>query len=146
MSRTKRPPSPFLKTRRLRPPEHLSDGAATVFRQLVASVHPDHFSAADTVLLCEHARACDLANQADAELIRGGVVNDGKASPWVAVQEKAQRAIVALSARLRLSPQSRFDRLKAGTLGRPQFKMPWDPNHLLAGSEDEDEDSPLTQN
>ena len=32
---------------------------------------------------------------------------DGKPSPWLTVQEKAVRALVALSLRLRLSPQAR---------------------------------------
>jgi phage terminase small subunit len=130
MSRTKRPPSLF-PNRRLKPPATLSEGAATVFRQIVESVAHDHFSAVDLVLVTEYSRACDLANRADAELTRDGAVVGGKANPWLAVQEKAQRAIVALCARLRVSPQSRFDRLKAGTTSRPQYR-PWDPDGLLA--------------
>jgi hypothetical protein len=39
----------------------------------------------------------------------GGPIVDGKASPWLVVQEKAVRAMTALSMRLRLSPQSRLD-------------------------------------
>ena len=37
------------------------------------------------------------------------MVIDGKTNPWLVVQEKAQRAMVALSARLRLAPQSRME-------------------------------------
>jgi phage terminase small subunit len=125
MSRTKTPVSPFPNAR-LKPPSTLSKGAAAVFRQIVRSVAHDHFSEVDTVLIVEYARACDMANQADTRLTLDGAVIDGRASPWLAVQEKAQRAIVALCARLRLSPQSRFDRLKAGTTSRPQSR-PWDP-------------------
>jgi hypothetical protein len=52
----------------------------------------------------------------------------GKANPWIVVQEKAQRAMVALSARLRLSPQTRFDRLVAATTSRYQGprRKPWE--------------------
>ena len=51
---------------------------------------------------------------------------DGKASPWLTVQEKTVRALTALSARLRICPQSRFDRLVAGTKDRPKGPRPWD--------------------
>jgi hypothetical protein len=47
------------------------------------------------------------------------------ASPWLVVLEKCQRAVVALSMRLRLSPQSRLD---PKTLARqaPPGPKPWD--------------------
>jgi phage terminase small subunit len=47
-----------------------------------------------------------LAERAAAELRRHTII-DGKPSPWVTVQSKAIRAMVALAMRLRLSPQSR---------------------------------------
>ena len=55
-----------------------------------------------------------------------GAVINGKPSPWITVQEKAVRAMVALSMRLRLSPQSRID---AKTLGRQEVRQgpaPWE--------------------
>jgi chaperonin subunit len=58
--------------------------------------------------------------------LRLGAVIDGKPSPWITVQEKAVRAMVALSMRLRLSPQSRID---PKTLGRQQGYVgpkPWE--------------------
>jgi hypothetical protein len=42
------------------------------------------------------------------------VIDGNKTSAWVAVLEKAHRSSVALSARLRLSPQSRADARSAG--------------------------------
>ena len=60
--------------------------------------------------------------------VRGGAVVDGKPSPWIVVQDKAVRAMVALSMRLRLSPQSRTD---PKTLARqPQYSRPrpWEAN------------------
>jgi hypothetical protein len=75
------------------------------------------------------ARYCEiaiLAEQAALEL-RNGAVVDGKPSPWIVVQEKCVRAMVSLSMRLRLSPQSRID---PKTLGRrsepPRGPMPWE--------------------
>ena len=46
----------------------------------------------------------------------------------LAVSEKAIKQLVALSARLRICPQSRFDRLGAGSNSRPQpdASQPWD--------------------
>jgi phage terminase small subunit len=103
---------------RLAPPATLSDGARLAFAKAVSSVDADHFTAGDQALLVEFARAVDLANQAATELDAHGPVVNGRPSPWIVIQEKSVRALVALSARLRLCPQSRFDRTKAGTNAR----------------------------
>jgi hypothetical protein len=66
-----------------------------------------------------------LAERAAKELRKNPVV-DGKASPWLLVQEKSVRALTALSMRLRLSPQSRID---AKGLGRQEPRLtvnPWE--------------------
>jgi phage terminase small subunit len=120
---------------RLKPPATLSKGAAAVFVQTVAAVDPDHFSAVDLPLLEQYAAAADLACQAQTNLDLHGAVIDGKASAWLAVLEKASRSCVALAARLRVCPQSRFDRLTAGANSRPQPQRLSDP--LLAGYEED---------
>lgn len=118
---------------RLKAPDSLSPGARRVFEHVVKSVDPTHFSAVDLPLLCEYATACHQAELAGRELAKTGAVVAGKASPWLGAQEKAVRSMVALSARLRVAPQTRFDRLVAGANARPQ------PKPL----EDEDDDDGL---
>ncbi len=103
----------------LTPPPSLSDQAATLFKSIVSSVDKHHFAPSDRPLLIEYVRAVELLDKAAAEL-EGGAVVDGKVSPWLTVQEKATRSLVALSGRLRLAPQSRFDRLVAGKNARRQ--------------------------
>ena len=128
--------------RRLTPPRLLTKPEATVFRSIVSAVASDHFVLADVPLLVEFARATCLANLAAEKIEQFGAVNDARPSPWITVQEKAQRALVALSARLRLCPQSRFDRTRAGTGSRtglpnaeyPDGYDPDDPDGLLAGN------------
>jgi phage terminase small subunit len=117
--------------RRLKAPPHLSEGAGAIFLQTVTAVDPDHFSPVDLPLLEQYAAAADLARQAQKHLDDDGAVVAGKASPWLVVAEKAGRSCVALAARLRVCPQSRFDRLVAGANSRPQPDRPTDP--LLAG-------------
>jgi phage terminase small subunit len=102
---------------RMKPLAHLNEAEANIWRALVRSVGSDHFQACDQPLLTEYCRAAALADKA-AEALQEGAVIDRKASPRGTVQEKSVRALVALSARLRLCPQSRFDRLKAGTTSR----------------------------
>ena len=87
----------------------------TVWRRILAAVASDHFNQSDVVLLTEFCRAAALADRAAKEIEAHGPIYDERVSPWVTVQEKAQRALVALAGKLRLCPQSRFDRLKAGT-------------------------------
>jgi phage terminase small subunit len=94
---------------RLVPPAGLDRATAKVFAQLVATCPRGHFVESDRLLLVEYCRAALLAERADGELRRSGAVVNGKPSPWVTVQEKAVRAMVALSLRLRLSPSARTD-------------------------------------
>ena len=63
-----------------------------------------HFRPSDAPLLCRFVEADALAERAAKEL-RKNPVADGKASPWLMVQEKSVRALTALAMRLRLSPQ-----------------------------------------
>jgi phage terminase small subunit len=105
---------------RVAPRPGTPEPVAQVFRDLVESVSADHFTVADLPLLESYSEAICMSRMAWSEIERDGPVIDGKTSPWVVVQEKAHRAQVALAARLRLCPQSRFDRGKAGTTSREQ--------------------------
>ena len=124
---------------RLSAPASLSEGAAAIFVATVSAVDPGHFSAVDMPLLEQYAGAADLARQAQQNLDQHGAVIDGKPSPWLGVLEKSNRSCVALAARLRVCPQSRFDRLVAGANSRtqPMASKPWEsPDGLLAEPED----------
>jgi phage terminase small subunit len=105
---------------RLTPPTTLPEGAVAIFEATVRAVDPDHFSVVDLPLLEQYAVVSDLAQQAQHHVEQNGAVVAGKLNSWMAVQEKSIRAMVALSARLRICPQSRFDRLVAGANSRPQ--------------------------
>ena len=113
------------KPNRLDPPASLSAAERAIFFDVVAGCDRDHFRPSDLPLLVRYVEAAALGDQA-AEQLRLGAVINGKPSPWITVQEKAVRAMVALSMRLRLSPQSRID---AKTLGRQEVRQgpaPWE--------------------
>jgi hypothetical protein len=118
------------KPLRLEPPASLSDPERVVFANLVASCDPDHFRLSDAPLLCRYAEAVVLAEKAAEELRRrGAVMKDGRVSAWITVQEKAVRALVSLSMRLRVSPQARLDAKKLDRRGgvRPSaYDTPWE--------------------
>jgi phage terminase small subunit len=88
--------------RRLQPPDGLSEGARAEFLRIVTAERPDHFRKSDLSLLIQYCEAAALAERAVRELQR----EDAKAS-WLTRWEKATRTMVALSARLRICPQSR---------------------------------------
>ena len=122
---------------RIAPPDTLSPAAKAVFLHIVANVDPSHFSEVDMPLLEGYANSAALATEAAQMLDSDGAVVDGNASAWVSVAATAQKQLVALSARLRICPQSRFDRLGAGANSRPQpdRDKSWeliDPDGLLA--------------
>jgi hypothetical protein len=113
------------KPSRLEPPSFLPKAERNVFLGLVNACDPDHFRFSDAPLLCRYAEAVVLAEQA-AKHLRRGAVKGGKSSAWLTVQEKSVRAMIALSMRLRLAPQSRID---AAKLGRQQQRLqlaPWE--------------------
>jgi hypothetical protein len=85
-----------------------------VFREILVAAPQDHLKMGDEHLVEAFAQAVVLARQASAELAARGPVIEGRTSPWVIVLEKQHRAISAISARLRLSPQHRFDTRAAG--------------------------------
>jgi hypothetical protein len=82
---------------RLAPPSDLSPDEREIFCDLVASAH---FRIGDLPLLSAYCRAIALERRSAAELAAG----DEKA---LARWNGATKAMVALSMRLRLSPQSR---------------------------------------
>ncbi len=103
------------------PPANLCEPDRELFAAIISGCASDHFRQTDVPLLARYCEAAVLAEKAALEL-RSGAVIDGKPSPWIVVQEKAVRAMVALSMRLRLSPQSRID---PKTLARqPQYSGP----------------------
>ena len=102
----------------------MSADERAVFVDLVAGIDRKHFRPSDTLLLCRYCEACVLAEQAARELRAGAVIN-GRPSPWLVVQEKAVRAVIALAMRLRLSPQSRQPRAATGR-PQPTGPRPWE--------------------
>src|SRR6516164_8159784 len=86
----------------LRPPATLSEGAKAEFIRIVTCEKPEHFRTSDLPLLTQYCESAALAAWATQELRR-----DDAPARWLTVWEKANRNMVALSARLRLCPQSR---------------------------------------
>jgi phage terminase small subunit len=97
---------------RCRPEAH--EDVRAVFTRIVADVGADHFRASDADLVEQYSAAICLARQAYDHLRTEGPVKDGRVNPWQTTLEKANRASVSLSQRLRLAPQSRLDRKAAG--------------------------------
>ena len=89
-------------------------GGPRVFSEIVRSAPAEHFKVGDAPLIQAYAEAICLARQSALELAATGPVVGGRTSPWIVCQEKAHRAISALSMRLRLSPQHRADSRSAG--------------------------------
>jgi phage terminase small subunit len=111
---------------KLTPPKSLGAAERALFVELVEANTPEHFRPSDQPLLCRFVEAACLAEKAAHELSKHGAVIDGKASPYLIVQEKSVRAMTALSMRLRLSPQSRFDGRAAARAQEYTGPRPWE--------------------
>jgi phage terminase small subunit len=99
---------------KLRPSARLSEREQDIFRTIVAACDARHFTPAEAPLLDRYVEAVAMAEDAADHLRAEGAVVMDKASPWVAIQEKAGRAVAAFAPKLRLSPQSRYDASLAG--------------------------------
>jgi phage terminase small subunit len=91
----------------LRAPGGLTKIEREIFTTIVDANPPEHFRVSDTPLLINFVRACAEADEAATHLREEGRIIDGKVSPWRAVLTCAEKSMVALSHRLRLSPQGR---------------------------------------
>jgi phage terminase small subunit len=111
-----RPASGFA---RLRPPSELGKEEQQVWRQVVLACDPKHFQQSDAPLLVRYCENVVLARRAAAALIAEGAVTGGRPNPWLVVAEKCDRALVALSMRLRISPQARMRRESTVPKGPP---------------------------
>jgi phage terminase small subunit len=110
----------------LRAPESLSETERAIFAAVVKACEAKHFRQSDLPLLCRFCELTALADQAASELRQHGAVINGRASPWIVVQEKCVRGLVALSMRLRLSPQSRIDPKSLGCQQIYAGPKPWE--------------------
>lgn len=111
--------TPPKRETRLSPRSGVSPEVRLIFTEIVGSVSATHFRATDGPLVEQYAQSIALARQAYSYLDAEGPVICGKANPWLVVLEKAHRSSVALSMRLRLSPQSRLDRKALGQAQEP---------------------------
>ena len=102
-------------------PAGLSAEEEAILQRLLASVDADHFVPSDLPLLAACAQAAAQHDHAVAMMRTEGAVVGDKVSPWVVVQEKAVRAMTALSMRLRLSPQARREKARL-----PQPRTWWE--------------------
>jgi hypothetical protein len=91
---------------RLRPPPNLPAPERELFAAIVSASSLQHFQSSDLPLLVQYVANVVLNERAHDEL-RSAPLVGGRPSPWLTVAEKTNRAVVALSLRLRLSPQAR---------------------------------------
>lgn|SRR5262245_28150323 len=105
----------------LQAPANLAPVEREVFENLVATIDRKHFRPSDLPLLCAYCRAIVFEERAGRELTQ-----DPTNTKWLAVWEKAGRAIVQLAGKLRLSPQSRQHATTTARMSTYSGPRPWD--------------------
>ena len=105
-----------------KPPALRREASAAVkelFNHILSNAPKGQFSQTDDILLELYCLAVLEARNAYHHLDAEGRVFNGRPSPWIAVLEKAQKAIVSASVRLRLGPMSRVDPRSTKLQGPP---------------------------
>jgi hypothetical protein len=121
---------------KLAPSPGAPEDVRTIFAEILASAPAAHFKVGDAPLVEAYAQAISLARQSALEIATNGPVIGGRPSPWVHCQEKAMRAIAALSMRLRLSPQHRADSRSAGRKADDATRSIYDIMRETEGDDD----------
>jgi phage terminase small subunit len=98
---------------RLSPPLDLAETERKIFLDIVTACKPGKFEPSDLPLLAAYCRAIALEREASARLQAEGYVVDGRPSAWLAMLTQASKTLLALSHRLRLSPQGRSPNVSA---------------------------------
>jgi hypothetical protein len=114
---------------RLRPPPELDEPERKIFVDLVSSSKAEHFRSSDMPLLAAYCRAIALERRSAAALKAG---DDKALARW----EKATKAMVALSMRLRLSPQARAPNNPSRPPSKPQAALSYYERAQLDGDAD----------
>jgi hypothetical protein len=96
-----------VENRRLRAPDCLGELQKRAFLDLVSSCPAGQFRKCDLSLLCRWAELTIMAEEAAFQLQQGGMVVDGKPSPWFTIHRDATRELRSLSQRLQLGPRGR---------------------------------------
>jgi phage terminase small subunit len=104
---------------RLRAPAELSEEERLVWTEIAGACDAKHFERSDAPLLIRYCQNVVLGRRAAAALTSEGAVIGGRPNPWLVVSEKCDRALVALSMRLRISPQARLRREVTAPKGPP---------------------------
>ena len=108
------------------------------FLDIVLACKPSHFQPSDLPLLAAYCRAIVLERQASNALtVAGHVTEDGRVSPWMKVWEQANKAMLSLAHRLRLSPQGRSPTVPQ----RSQSGSYYDRMRLMEAARDDAEGS-----
>jgi phage terminase small subunit len=111
-------------SKRLKPPDTLSEGAKAEFIRIILCEKPEHFRMSDLSLLVTYCEAAALADRAMREM-----QGEGAPERWLTVWEKAARMMKDLALRLRLSPQSRM----ANNPKRPEQRVSYYEQMELEG-------------
>jgi len=113
-------------SKRLKPPDGLSERARSEFLRIITNERADHFRPSDQSLLVQYCEAAALADRAMREM-----QGEGAPERWLTVWEKSARMMKDLALRLRLSPQSR----QANNPKRPESVSYYEHQELEAHDE-----------
>lgn len=121
------------------PDPKLTPSQAAHWKQLTASKPNGWFNRDDLLLLAELCRALDmcdrLAERIDAMDVRHGYFESLQNA--LGLRDKEVRRVTVLATKLRLTPQSRYDKQLAATFAKiPNGPRPW---HYGANAGDPDE-------
>ena len=103
---------------RLEPPESVSEAAAVVWREVVATKPAEWFQADTAPVLEAYCNTIvEYRRVADA-LAETGPSDLKTYRPLVEMAEKLGRAITSMATKMRLTPQSRYTPISAGTAAK----------------------------
>jgi hypothetical protein len=109
------------------PDAKLTDAQAAVWKRITASKPGDWFNGDDLFLLAELCRALDMCDRLADAIDAMDIRNGDTLARRLALRDKEARRVTVLATKLRLTPQSRYDKGAAATAAkRPNGARPWE--------------------
>ena len=112
--------------RRAPPPASLDPDAAALWVEILDSLRADYVLISERPILEAYCQAVVAARRAREMVSCEGPVIDGRLNPWMLALDQETKRSATLALRLRLAPQSRFDRTTAAGRVRPAARSRWD--------------------
>lgn len=109
-----------------KPDAKLTTAQADHWKRITASKPAEYFNTDDLLLLAELCRALDMCDRLADRIDKMDILHGDSLQRALGLRDKEVRRVTVLATKLRLTPQSRYDKGAAASFAKkPNGRRPW---------------------